>query len=143
MREIGKVIKVKEIEAMDIIRITDTVLADDYLVYKVDEENLCVISNINSEQDREPKFLRKENLVFYDILLVGKMGKLEEYKPVMIEDIESGVKFMFVGDTNITHVYIKTSVSEIRKGKKVFHCVDLNNGDMRYFTEGREIIPRL
>lgn len=72
MREIGKLIKVKEIEAMDIIRITDTGLADDYLVYKVDEENLYVISNINSEQNREPKFLRKENLVFYDILLVGK-----------------------------------------------------------------------
>lgn len=143
MREIGKLIKVKEIEAMDIIRITGTVLADDYLVYKVDEENLCVISNINCEQHREPTFLRKENLVFYDILLVGKMGKVEEYKPVMIEDIETGVKFMFAGEINITNVYIKTNVSEIRKGKKVFHCVDLNNGDMRYFLEGREIIPRL
>lgn len=143
MREIGKEIKVKEIEAMDIIRITGTVLADDYLVYKVDEENLCVISNINCEQYREPTFLRKEDLVFYDILLVGKMGKLEEYKPVMIEDIETGVKFMFAGDTDKTHVYIKTSVSERRKGKKVFHCVDLHNGDMRYFSEGREIVPRV
>lgn len=140
MREINKKISVDEIEEMDIINLPFK-YANDCLVYRVDDNKICFITNINSKEPSVAEYYLKEDISKYEITFKGRLEKSTKSRLNKIEDLDYGACFKFSIDSCHVITYMKTRQEIVRENDRVYTCVDLTNGNITHLLSGTIVTP--
>lgn len=140
MKEIDKKITVDEIEEMDIINLPFK-YANNCLVYRVDDNKICFITNIDSKEPSVAEYYLKEDISQYEITFKGRSEKSTKNKLTKIENLDYGACFKFSIDSCHVITYMKTRQEIVRENDKVYTCVDLTNGNIVHLSTGTIVTP--
>lgn len=139
MKEIGKIMTVNEIEEMDIINLPFK-YANDCLVYRVDNNKICFITNVFSNEPSVAEYHLKEDLNECRITFKGRVEKSTKNNFANIDDLDYGACFKFDTDSIDDISYMKTRQETVRDDDKVYTCINLANGDIAFLTSGTMVM---
>ena len=102
------------------------------------------ISNINNEAPRE-KFALSVNEEL-ECTYKGRM-EMKQNEPITIDDVEIGKQFLFEVEGEQVRFMKTDTVTNIKENReiiyKMFHCVEMETGKLKWIKEGKSIIEIL
>lgn len=142
MRENGKPIKIDELELLDVVKINSTLV----IIYEITEDGIFVVTNPDETKsyNRYTGYFSKNFLALADIVFICKKDGSSTIMP-KLKNLKQGQRFTLPKKNSTENAeereYIKTNLSNWEKDQKYICCVDLKEGDLRWFREEREVNP--
>lgn len=148
MRKIGQKLKLKELNVLDVVHIPymnfPYMNCVDCMVFDKTESLIYFISNINNEAPRE-KFALSVNEEL-ECTYKGRM-EMKQNEPITIDDVEIGKQFLFEVEGEQVRFMKTDMVTNIKENReiiyKMFHCVEMETGKLKWIKEGKSIIEIL
>ena len=143
MKKYGQLLELEELEVLDVVDIPFTGY-EDCMVFDKTEKLIRFINNVNSKNP-------KERVVFglndgISCVYKGRMV-MNQSEPMTIDDVEIGKQFLFEVEGEQVRFMKTDMVTNIKENReiiyKMFHCVEMETGKLKWIKEGKSIIEIL